>query len=225
MSAASFSERRVGARMLVARQLADGDELVVEAAGSPRRPSAAASAARTRPGPPARRPSARRRSRPSRPSTRAGTAPPARVREPPAERACRIWSGRRAGTLSGFASRAARGSSTRRRRRRRDRRHRPRSRDTPDDRREPEAQSRLTVTPATESGRPASRAAIRATLRLSSPAWFAQPNRRPRSPPDRTTRYARHDLADASPARSSGRDAGRATPPYRADRRANAPRG
>ncbi len=39
----------------------------------------------------------------------------------------------------------------------------------------PEAQSRFTVTPATESGRPASSAAIRATLRLSSPAWFAAP--------------------------------------------------
>ena len=39
----------------------------------------------------------------------------------------------------------------------------------------PEAQRRFTVTPATDSGRPASSAAIRATLRLSSPAWFAQP--------------------------------------------------
>ena len=39
----------------------------------------------------------------------------------------------------------------------------------------PEAQSRFTVTPATDSGSPASSAAIRATLRLSSPAWFAQP--------------------------------------------------
>ena len=32
------------------------------------------------------------------------------------------------------------------------------------------------MTPATESGSPASSAAMRATLRLSSPAWFAQPN-------------------------------------------------
>ena len=39
----------------------------------------------------------------------------------------------------------------------------------------PDAHSRFTVTPATDSGRPASSAAIRATLRLSSPAWFAQP--------------------------------------------------
>ncbi len=39
----------------------------------------------------------------------------------------------------------------------------------------PEAHSRLTVAPGTESGRPASRAAMRATLRLSSPAWLAAP--------------------------------------------------
>jgi hypothetical protein len=39
----------------------------------------------------------------------------------------------------------------------------------------PEAQSRLTVTPATDSGSPARSEAIRATLRLSSPAWLAQP--------------------------------------------------
>ena len=39
----------------------------------------------------------------------------------------------------------------------------------------PDAQSRLTVTPATDSGRPARSTAMRATFRLSSPAWFAQP--------------------------------------------------
>ena len=39
----------------------------------------------------------------------------------------------------------------------------------------PEAQSRLTVKPGTELGRPASSRAIRATLRLSSPAWLTQP--------------------------------------------------
>src|SRR6185369_3346848 len=39
----------------------------------------------------------------------------------------------------------------------------------------PDAHSRFRVTPATESGRPARSDAIRATLRLSSPAWFAQP--------------------------------------------------
>ena len=39
----------------------------------------------------------------------------------------------------------------------------------------PEPHSRLTVTPGTPAGRPASSAAMRATLRLSSPAWLAQP--------------------------------------------------
>src|SRR5207245_10176216 len=39
----------------------------------------------------------------------------------------------------------------------------------------PEEHRRLKVTAATETGKPARRAAIRATFRLSSPAWFAQP--------------------------------------------------
>ena len=39
----------------------------------------------------------------------------------------------------------------------------------------PEAQRRFNVTPGTESGSPARSAAMRATLRLSSPAWFAHP--------------------------------------------------
>ena len=39
----------------------------------------------------------------------------------------------------------------------------------------PEPHSRLIVPPGTTSGRPASSVAIRATLRLSSPAWLAQP--------------------------------------------------
>ena len=38
-----------------------------------------------------------------------------------------------------------------------------------------EPHSRLTVVPATDVGSPASSSAMRATLRLSSPAWFAQP--------------------------------------------------
>ena len=41
----------------------------------------------------------------------------------------------------------------------------------------PDAQRRLSVTPGTLSGRPASKSAMRATLRLSSPAWFAQPKK------------------------------------------------
>jgi hypothetical protein len=39
----------------------------------------------------------------------------------------------------------------------------------------PDPQSRFTVAPGIEVGRPASRTAMRATLRLSSPAWFASP--------------------------------------------------
>jgi len=39
----------------------------------------------------------------------------------------------------------------------------------------PDAQRRLTVQPGTVSGSPASSAAIRATLRLSSPAWLEHP--------------------------------------------------
>ena len=68
----------------------------------------------------------------------------------------------------------------------------------------PDAQSRLTVTPATESGRPASSAAMRATLRLSSPAWFAEPNQTssisPSGTPERSTTSRM-----TSAARSSGR--------------------
>ena len=39
----------------------------------------------------------------------------------------------------------------------------------------PEPHSRFTVCPATSTGRPARREDMRATLRLSSPAWFVQP--------------------------------------------------
>ena len=39
----------------------------------------------------------------------------------------------------------------------------------------PEPHSRLTVAPGTSTGRPASSTPIRATFRLSSPAWLAAP--------------------------------------------------
>ena len=39
----------------------------------------------------------------------------------------------------------------------------------------PEAQSRFTVTPGTVGGSPASSSDMRATSRLSSPDWLAQP--------------------------------------------------
>src|SRR2546430_581261 len=68
----------------------------------------------------------------------------------------------------------------------------------------PEEQRRLKVRPATETGKPARRAAIRATFRLSSPAWFAQPRytsstRAGSTPARRTT------SPTTSAARSSGR--------------------
>jgi hypothetical protein len=75
----------------------------------------------------------------------------------------------------------------------------------------PDAHSRFTVNPGTENGNPASSTAIRATLRLSSPAWFAAPSttssiassRAPaRSTASRTT----------SAARSSGRTCASAPP-------------
>ncbi len=40
----------------------------------------------------------------------------------------------------------------------------------------PEPHRRFTVAPGTETGSPASSAAMRATLRLSSPAWLAHPS-------------------------------------------------
>ena len=39
----------------------------------------------------------------------------------------------------------------------------------------PEPQSRFSVDPGTATGRPASSTAMRATSRLASPAWLAQP--------------------------------------------------
>jgi hypothetical protein len=39
----------------------------------------------------------------------------------------------------------------------------------------PDPQSRFTVAPGISAGSPASRTAIRATFRLSSPAWLAAP--------------------------------------------------
>ena len=82
------------------------------------------------------------------------------------ERASRPW-----------ASRTARGSCSRRRRRSiesRPRRCGWRAPPWPTASR-PEPHRRLTVAPGTSTGSPASSAAMRATLRLSSPAWLAQP--------------------------------------------------
>ncbi len=77
----------------------------------------------------------------------------------------------------------------------------------------PEAHSLLTVKPGTVSGRPASSPAMRATLRLSSPAWFEAPNTisstSAGSMPARSMA-----VRTTSAARSSGRLFARA-PPYR----------
>src|SRR5690606_3953109 len=77
----------------------------------------------------------------------------------------------------------------------------------------PEPHRRFTVWPGTLTGRPASRPAIRATFRLSSPGWLAQPrmtsSTRAGSMPVRST-SARITVA----ARSSGRTAASA-PPWR----------
>ena len=75
----------------------------------------------------------------------------------------------------------------------------------------PEPHSRLTVCPATSTGSPARRAAMRATLRLSSPAPLAQPSTtssiRAGSIPVRST------IAPiATAARSSGRTVASAPP-------------
>ena len=144
----------------------------------PRPPSAAATRARTRPGPRARRPSARRRSRRSRPSTRAGTAPPSAGSGSASRASCPRRSGCRAGTrFSGFAiTSGARLIDSTPPATNRSPSPAITAWQAPTTAASPEAHRRLTVTPATDSGSPASSAAIRATLRLSSPAWLAQPN-------------------------------------------------
>ena len=136
-----------------------------------------------------------------------------RVREAPAERAVVEHAvAARERARRACPSPAARGSSTPRRRPRTGR-PRPRARHGTPRRspRGPEAHSRLTVTPATDCGRPASSTAMRATLRLSSPAWLAQPKYTssisPGSTPARSTA-----AAIAIAARSSGRTCASAPP-------------
>ncbi len=77
----------------------------------------------------------------------------------------------------------------------------------------PEAHSRFTVTPGTSTGSPAMSEAIRATLRLSSPAALVQPittsSTAPGSSPVRATA-----ASITRAARSSGRTVDSA-PPYR----------
>src|SRR5579872_1878810 len=77
----------------------------------------------------------------------------------------------------------------------------------------PDPQSRLTVWPATSMGNPASSSAMRATLRLSSPDWLAQP-KMTSSMLVGSIRARCMVSAITSAARSSGRTSLR-LPPYR----------
>jgi hypothetical protein len=77
----------------------------------------------------------------------------------------------------------------------------------------PEPQSRFTVWPGISTGRPASSAAIRATFRLSSPAWLAQP-KITSSIRSTGSDALRTRPAIAAAARSSGRSSA-STPPAR----------
>jgi hypothetical protein len=69
----------------------------------------------------------------------------------------------------------------------------------------PEPQRRLTVVPGALSPRPPSRAAMRATLRLSSPAWLAQPRITSSSFAQSTLGLRAFSVARVRAARSSGR--------------------
>ncbi len=75
-----------------------------------------------------------------------------------------------------------------------------------------EPQSRLTVVAGTEVGSPASRTAIRPTLRLSSPAWFAHPQSTSATPAGSRSGTAASTPRSAVAARSSGRVPARAPP-------------
>ena len=103
-------------------------------------------------------------------------ARPSRVDQAPAERrVVHRLRPARAGRPRASPPPRARGSSTRRRRPGRGRPRRASERAGLVDRLQAEAQSRLTVAPGPRPAGPASSAAIRATSRLSSPAWLAAP--------------------------------------------------
>ena len=73
----------------------------------------------------------------------------------------------------------------------------------------PEPHRRLSVTPGTATGKPASKPAMRATLRLSSPAWLAQPRKRSSTASQSTCALramsARRGMAPRSSARMPAR--------------------
>ena len=199
---------RVRPRMLVTLELADRDELVGEAPRRVRRRPAALRLERERVLVLARDPlAARRRSRRSRPSTRAGTSPPSSGSGSASRASCPRRSGSRAGSRApACPSRAARASSTRRRPRRTGRRRRAITAwQAPTTADRPEAQSRLTVTPATDSRQPGEQRAPSAR-RCGCPRRPGSRSRarRPRSRP-RARRRARPRPRSRAAARSSGR--------------------
>ena len=69
----------------------------------------------------------------------------------------------------------------------------------------PEPQRRLTVTPPVASGSPASSTAMRATLRLSSPAWLLAPSHTSSTSSGRISGLRRNSAPSTVAARSSGR--------------------
>ena len=99
-----------------------------------------------------------------------------RIHEAPAEARVEQLDVARERLARPSTSRTARASCSRRRRRCRSRpRRASRARAAFATALMPDAHSRFTVSPGTVTGSPASSSAMRATLRLSSPAWFAQP--------------------------------------------------
>ena len=78
----------------------------------------------------------------------------------------------------------------------------------------PEPHSRLTVAPGTLVGRPASSAAMRATFRLSSPAWLAQPMSTSSTAAGSSPGWRSSSARIGNAARSSARTADRALPTW-----------
>ncbi|CFO06129.1 Uncharacterised protein [Bordetella pertussis] len=76
----------------------------------------------------------------------------------------------------------------------------------------PEPHRRLMVAPGTSIGSPASKAAMRATLRLSSPAWLAQPYSTSSSSSQRTPGLRAIRALIGTAARSSARTEDSAPP-------------
>jgi hypothetical protein len=76
----------------------------------------------------------------------------------------------------------------------------------------PEPHTRLTVAPGTDTGRPAKSSAMRATLRLSSPAWLAHPSSTSSMAAGSREGLRLSSAASGTAARSSARTAASAPP-------------